>query len=160
MGYNKLIYVLALLWGMTLSVQAQQTPCTGSEYTSNQDFFRASASALSGDATASKKKAVITARTQISNQIKQQAQSAIASQNQWGEAETTQFLSVVQAVIQQEVAGLKVICEEGKQTGGKYQTSVVVELTKADVLAHILTQVKGHGTLKGVFDEGKFKQAF
>lgn len=160
MRYNKFIYVLILLWGMVVAIQAQQVPCTGSEYTSNQDFFRASASALSGDATASKKKAVITARTQISTQIKQKAQSAIASQSQWGETETTQFLSVVQAVIQQEVAGLKVICEEGTQTGGKYQTSVVVELPKAGVLTHILAQVKGHSTLKGVFDEGKFKQAF
>lgn len=39
---------------MSTWAQAQSTPCTGNAYSTNADFFRASASAQSGDATASK----------------------------------------------------------------------------------------------------------
>lgn len=71
MKYYKFIYFLAFVLGISTWAQAQSTPCTGNTYSTNADFFRASASAQSGDATASKKKAIITARTAITNQIKQ-----------------------------------------------------------------------------------------
>ena len=57
MKYYKFIYFLAFVLGMSTWAQAQSTPCTGNAYSTNADFFRASASAQSGDATASKKKA-------------------------------------------------------------------------------------------------------
>lgn len=145
---------------MSTLVQAQNTPCTGSEYSTNADFFRASASAQSGDATASKKKATITARTTVANQIKAKAEMAAKSQSKFGSAELAQFLDVVQMATQQEAAHLKVICENSRQNGGKYQTDVVVELSKAKVLSTIISQVKSDDKLKGIFDEGKFKQAF
>ena len=63
MKYYKFIYFLAFVLGMSTWAQAQSTPCTGNAYSTNADFFRASASAQSGDATASKKKAVIAARS-------------------------------------------------------------------------------------------------
>ena len=50
--------------------------CIRDRYSTNADFFRASASAQSGDATASKKKAVIAARTAITSQIKAKAEMA------------------------------------------------------------------------------------
>ena len=55
MKYYKFIYFLAFVLGMSTWAQAQSTPCTGNAYSTNADFFRASASAQSGDATASKK---------------------------------------------------------------------------------------------------------
>lgn len=160
MKYYKLICLLTLFLGMSTWVQAQNAPCTGSEYNTNAEFFRASASAQSGDATASKKKAVITARTTITNQIKAKAEMAAKSQSKFGNAELTQFLDLIQMATQQEAANLKVICENSRQTGGKYKTDVVVELPKAAVLSTIISQVKSDDKLKGIFEEGKFKQAF
>lgn len=160
MKYYKLICLLTLFLGMSTWVQAQNAPCTGSEYSTNAEFFRASASAQSGDATASKKKAVITARTTITNQIKAKAEMAAKSQSKFGNAELTQFLDLIQMATQQEAANLKVICENSRQTGGKYKTDVVVELPKAAVLSTIISQVKSDDKLKGIFEEGKFKQAF
>lgn len=156
----KFICLLTFFFGMSTLVQAQNKPCTGSEYSTNADFFRASASAQSGDATASKKKATITARTTVANQIKAKAEMAAKSQSKFGSAELAQFLDVVQMATQQEAAHLKVICENSRQNGGKYQTDVVVELSKAKVLSTIISQVKSDDKLKGIFDEGKFKQAF
>ena len=52
--------------------------------------------AQSGDATASKKKAIITARTAITNQIKAKAEMAAKSQNKFGNAEWEQFLDLIQ----------------------------------------------------------------
>lgn len=80
MKYYKFIYFLAFVLGMSTWAQAQSTPCTGNAYSTNADFFRASASAQSGDATASKKKAVIAARTAITSQIKAKAEMAAKSQ--------------------------------------------------------------------------------
>lgn len=156
----KFICLLTVLFAMATLVQAQNTPCSGSEYNTNADFFRASASAQSADATASKKKAMSTARTTITGGIKAKAEMAAKSQTQISGTNMTQFLELVQRVTLQQAANLKVICENSRQTGGKYKTVLVVELSKEAVLAGIIDEVKSDDTLKGVFEEGKFKQAF
>ena len=156
----KFICLTTVLFAMSTLAQAQSGPCTGSQYSTNAEFFRASASSQSGDATASKKKATITARTTITNQIKAKAEMAAKSQSKFSNEDSAQFLELVQMVMQQQGARLKVICENSQQTGGKYKTDVVVELAKAEVLAGIIAQVKGNEKLKAVFEEGKFKQAF
>lgn len=126
---------------MSTWAQAQSTPCTGNAYSTNADFFRASASAQSGDATASQKKAVIAARTAITSQIKAKAEMAAKSQK-FGNAEWEQFSDLIHMATQQEAANLKVICENSRQSGGKYKTDVVVELPKAGVLSTIINQIK------------------
>ena len=147
MKYYKFIYFLAFVLGISTWAQAQSTPCTGNTYSTNADFFRASASAQ-------------TARTAITNQIKAKAEMAAKSQNKFGNAEWEQFLDLIQMVTQQEAANLKVICENSRQNGGKYKTDVVVELPKAGVLSTIINQIKSDDKLKGLFEESKFKQAF
>ena len=160
MKYYKFIYFLAFVLGMSTWAQAQSTPCTGNAYSTNADFFRASASAQSGDATASKKKAVIAARTAITSQIKAKAEMAAKSQKKFGNAEWEQFSDLIHMATQQEAANLKVICENSRQSGGKYKTDVVVELPKAGVLSTIINQIKSDDKLKGLFEESQFKQAF
>ena len=145
---------------MSTWAQAQSTPCTGNAYSTNADFFRASASAQSGDAPASKKTAVIAARTAITSQIKAKAEMAAKSQKNFGNAEWEQFSDLIHMATQQEAANLKVICEYSRQSGGKYKTDVVVELPKAGVLSTIINQIKSDDKLKGLFEESQFKQAF
>ena len=151
MKYYKFIYFLAFVLGMSTWAQAQSTPCTGNAYSTNADFFRASASAQSGDATASKKKAVIAARTAITSQIKAKAEMAAKSQKKFGNAEWEQFSDLIHMATQQE---------NSRQSGGKYKTDVVVELPKAGVLSTIINQIKSDDKLKGLFEESQFKQAF
>ena len=160
MKYFKLICFLTALSGVPVPGQAQNSPCTGDEYSTNATFFRAAASAQSGDATVSKKKAKITARTTIASQIKAKAEAAVKSQSKLGSEETALFLDLVQSVTRQEAANLKVICENSWQTEGKYKTAIVVELPKATILAGIIEQIKSDDKLKGIFDENKFKQSF
>ena len=151
MKYYKFIYFLAFVLGMSTWAQAQSTPCTGNAY---------STSAQSGDATASQKKAVIAARTAITSQIKAKAEMAAKSQKKFGNAEWEQFSDLIHMATQQEAANLKVICENSRQSGGKYKTDVVVELPKAGVLSTIINQIKSDDKLKGLFEESQFKQAF
>ena len=160
MKYCNFIYFLAFVLGMSTWAQAQSTPCRGNGYSTNADFFLASASAQSGDATASKKKAVIAARTAITSQIKAKAEMAAKSQKKFGNAEWKQFSDLIHMATQQEAANLKVICENSRQSGGKYKTDVVVELPKAGVLSTINNQIKSDDKLKGLFEESQFKQAF
>lgn len=160
MKYYKFIYFLAFVLGMSTWAQAQSTPCTGNAYSTNADFFRASASAQSGDATASKKKAVIAARTAITSQIKAKAEMAAKSQKKFGNAEWEQFSDLIHMATQQEAANLKVICENSRQSGGKYKTDVVVELPKAGVLSTIINQIKSDDKLKGLLKKASLSKRF
>ena len=147
----KFISLLAVFFAVTTLTHAQNAgPCTGSEYATDAEFFRAYASAQSSDATASKKKAMTGARTALENQIKTKAEAA----------DIAQFNSLIQGVIQQEVVKMKVICENSEQAGGRYKTHIVVEVTKASVLTNIVNSAKSDEKLKANFEEGKFKQAF
>ena len=85
---------------------------------------------------------------------------AAKSQKKFGNAEWEQFSDLIHMATQQEAANLKVICENSRQSGGKYKTDVVVELPKAGVLSTIINQIKSDDKLKGLFEESKFKQAF
>lgn len=78
----------------------------------------------------------------------------------FGNAEWEQFSDLIHMATQQEAANLKVICENSRQSGGKYKTDVVVELPKAGVLSTIINQIKSDDKLKGLFEESQFKQAF
>ena len=138
MKYYKFIYFLAFVLGMSTWAQAQSTPCTGNAYSTNADFFRAA----------------------ITNQIKAKAEMAAKSQKKFGNAEWEQFSDLIHMATQQEAANLKVICENSRQSGGKYKTDVVVELPKAGVLSTIINQIKSDDKLKGLFEESQFKQAF
>ena len=76
----KFISLLAVFFAVTTLTHAQNAgPCTGSEYATDAEFFRAYASAQSSDATASKKKAMTGARTALENQIKTKAEAAAKS---------------------------------------------------------------------------------
>ena len=153
----KFISLLAVFFAVTTLTHAQNAgPCTGSEYATDAEFFRAYASAQSSDATASKKKAMTGARTALENQIKTKAEAAAKSQTKISGADIAQFNSLIQGVIQQEVVKMKVICENS----GRYKTHIVVEVTKASVLTNIVNSAKSDEKLKANFEEGKFKQAF
>ncbi|RGF16613.1 hypothetical protein [Phocaeicola massiliensis] len=157
----KFISLLAVFFAVTTLTHAQNAgPCTGSEYATDAEFFRAYASAQSSDATASKKKAITGARTALENQIKTKAEAAAKSQTKISGADIAQFNSLIQGVIQQEVVKMKVICENSEQAGGRYKTHIVVEVTKASVLTNIVNSAKSDEKLKANFEEGKFKQAF
>ena len=141
----KFISLLAVFFAVTTLTHAQNAgPCTGSEYATDAEFFRAYASAQSSDATASKKK----------------ARTGAKSQTKISGADIAQFNSLIQGVIQQEVVKMKVICENSEQAGGRYKTHIVVEVTKASVLTNIVNSAKSDEKLKANFEEGKFKQAF
>ena len=152
----KFISLLAVFFAVTTLTHAQNTgPCTGSEYATDAEFFRAYASAQSSD-----KKAMTGARTALENQIKTKAEAAAKSQTKISGADIAQFNSLIQGVIQQEVVKMKVICENSEQAGGRYKTHIVVEVTKASVLTNIVNSAKSDEKLKANFEEGKFKQAF
>ena len=157
----KFISLLAVFFAVTTLTHAQNAgPCTGIEYATDAEFFRAYASAQSSDATASKKKAMTGARTALENQIKTKAEAAAKSQTKISGADIAQFNSLIHGVIQQEVVKMKVICENSEQAGGRYKTHIVVEVTKASVLTNIVNSAKSDEKLKANFEEGKFKQAF
>lgn len=160
MKYYRLFSLLVVLFITMTLAHAQNVPCTGSEFTSNAQFFRAYASAISSDATASKKKAMVNARTAISSQMNAKGESAAKSQSKINGTNMTQLIELIQIAVRQKAANLKVICENSEQTNGKYKTHLVVELAKNDILTEIIEQVKSENNLKGLFEEGKFAQAF
>lgn len=156
----KLISLIVLLFAIATYVNAQNGPCKGDQYITNADFFRASASASSSDATASKKKAAGSARTAIVSLVNTKAETAAKSQSKISGASMTQLIELIHIAIRQEAMNMKVICENNGQANGKFNTDVVVELVKVNVLTSIISQVKSDDSLKGSFEEDKFRQAF
>lgn len=156
----RLISLIAAVWMAIALSHAQDVPCTGSQYATDAAFFRTYASALSSDATASKKKAIVKARSAISLQINARGEEAARSQTRINGADKARLAELIQIATRQKAAALKVVCEQSGQAGGKYKTHLVVEIAKADVLAEILLQVKSDDSLKELFEEEKFKQAF
>ena len=74
----KFISLLAVFFAVTTLTHAQNAgPCTGSEYATDAEFFRAYASAQSSDATASKKKAMPVPEQPLKTKIKNKKQKLL-----------------------------------------------------------------------------------
>lgn len=160
MKFYKVFGLSLALWATATLAQAQNGPCTGSQYVTDAQFFRATASAVSSDVTASKKKATGNARTSLTNQIATKGDAAAKTQSKIAGTDMPQLVELIQIAIRQEAMNMKVVCENSDQANGKYNTSIVVELTKAKVLSSIIEQVKSEAKIKANFEEEKFRQAF
>ncbi len=150
-------YVILLCISFALNGFAQNKSCTGSEYTTNELFYRASANGSSMDVTASKKKALSNARNAIITDIFSKIESAIGKQK--GDAMyKKKMLDISMAAIRQEAGNIKVICENSNQINQKYESNVVVEINKESVITKIINQITSDNTLKPLFDVDLFKK--
>lgn len=141
-------------------------PCSGPQFMTNNEYFRASAMGLSSDMNIAKQKAMSTARTQLAQAIETQVKAVTddyASSYQMGEDEEAKrrFQELSLQVTKQTLSGVRVICEETmKSPEGKYKVYVALELAGNEIMEATVNRIKDDDKLRIDFEYEKFKQIF
>lgn len=156
--------------GSSKAVVAQDVaidvPCSGPEFHTNKEYFRASAMGLSTDMSIAKKKAMTDVRAEIATAVNVTVKSVTdnyASSYQQGENEESKsrFQNLTRTVVNQNLGGTRVICEKTMKTpDGKYKVYVAMELAGNEILEAMANRIKNDDKLRIDFDYEKFKKVF
>lgn len=139
-------------------------PCSGPEFFTDGEVFRANSIGESIDLSVSKRRAMTNARAQLAASIQTTVKSVTdnyvrSSENNNDENLEERFESLNREVVNQELRGIRKICERYFHTPeGKYKTYVAIELSAQELVSAYHSRLQN---IKGIdFDYEKFKQTF
>lgn len=141
-------------------------PCSGPEYQSNSEYFRASSMGLSTDMTIAKKKAMSSANAEIAAAIQTKMKSVTddyfnSYQNGENDESKRRFEGMSRAVVDQTLRGLRIICEKTmKSPEGNYKVYLTVELAGDELVNALTNKIKADEKLRTDFEYEKFKKVF
>lgn len=141
-------------------------PCSGSQYFSSTEAFRANSIGESLDQVISKKKALTNARAQLAESISTTVKTVTdnyvnSRESNNREAASERFESLNREIVNQQLSGIKVICERQTQTQeGRYKTYVALELSANDLINSYNSRLTQDEQLKVDYDYEKFKKVF
>ncbi len=140
--------------------------CSGPEYFSNAEYFRANQVGESVDQATAKKKAMSNARADLASAVQTTVKGVVDNYvnsrelNNVEEAEE-RFESLTREVIDQKLTGVKTICEKTTKTDeGKYKTYVALELSGDDLMNAMNERLSKDAKLKIDYDYEQFKKTF
>ncbi len=143
-----------------------QQYCSGSEFFSDKKFFRSNSVGESMDQATSKKKAMINAKGDLASFINTTIKSTIDNYVNSRETNNREDLQkrlegLTREVVDQEMAGIKVICEKLTKTqNANYKTYLALELNGEDLVKAIQKRLSGDEKLRNDYDYEKFKATF
>ncbi|MEQ8423549.1 MAG: LPP20 family lipoprotein [Cyclobacteriaceae bacterium] len=141
-------------------------PCSGPEFFTDGEVFRANSIGESIDLTVSKRKAMTDARSQlaasIQTTVKAVTDSYVNSTESNNEEQLEErFESLNREVVSQELRGIRKICERYFRTReGKYKTYVAIELSAQDLVTAYHDRLSKIQGLQIDYDYEKFKKTF
>lgn len=142
-------------------------PCSGPDFQDNKEFFRASNFGESLNQNIAKKKAIENARAELAGKISATIKGVTdnyvkSSEFNNKEEALARFEQNNRTVINQELQGMKTICEKlvKVQSSGKYKFYIAVELSGADLLKSYNETLSKDETLKVDYNYEKFKSTF
>ena len=140
--------------------------CSGPEFQSDNEYFRASQVGESVDQATAKKKATSNARADLAAAIETQVKGVIDNyvnsreMNNLEEAEE-RFESLTREVINQKLTGVKTICEKTTKTStGNYKTYIALELAGDELMNAMNERLSQDDKLKIDYDYEQFKKTF
>lgn len=140
--------------------------CSGPEFQSNNEFFRANQVGESVDQATAKKKAMSNARADMASAIETQVKGVIDNyvnsreMNNVEEAEE-RFESLTREVINQKLNGVKTLCEKTTKTStGNYKTYIALELAGDELMNAMNERLSQDDKLKIDYDYEQFKKTF
>lgn len=145
---------------------AIEVPCSGPEFMTNKEYFRASSMGLSTDMTIAKKKALSSVRTEIATAINAKVKAVTddyVSSYQQGEKDESKrrFQELSRTVVEQQLSGTRIICEKTmKSPDGNYKVYVAMELAGNEILNAMTNRIKNDDKLRIDFEYEKFKKVF
>ncbi len=141
--------------------------CSGEEFFSNNEFFRANGLGESMDQATAKKKALSNARADlasaISTTIKGTIDNYVNSREMNNKEEVEErFEGLTREVINQELKGTKTICQKAVKVtdSGNYKYYVALELSGQNLISAMNERLGSDEKLKIDYDYEKFKQTF
>ena len=141
-------------------------PCTGPEYRTDKETFRASGMGYSSDMNIAKNKALLNARAELATSINSTIKRVLdnyASSYQMGEEEEakSKFQDMARSIVNQQLQGSVITCEKLMKTPeGKYRAYVCVELGGPEVINKVNNSVKNEDKLRIDYEYEKFKDVF
>lgn len=145
---------------------AIEVPCSGPEFMTNKEYFRASAMGLSTDMSIAKKKALSSARTEIATAISSKvdvvAEDYVSSYQQGEKDESKRRMQEMsRTVAKQQLSGTRIICEKTmKSPDGNYKVYISMELAGKEIMDAMANRMKNDDKLKIDFEYEKFKKVF
>ena len=141
--------------------------CTGPEFQSNDQYFRASAIGESMDQETARKKAMSNARAQLAASINTHVKAVVdnyvnSREMQNREEVGERYEALAREVIDERLSGTKEICREPVQVAatGNYKYYVCIELSGQELLSKYNERLSGDERLRIDYDYEKFKETF
>lgn len=141
--------------------------CSGPEYFSNDEFFRANGLGESMDQATARKKAFSNARADLASAVNTTIKGTIdnyVNSREFNNVEEVEerFEGLTREVINQELKGTKTICSKAVKVTdtGNYKYYVAIELSGQDLLSSMNERLGSDERLKIDYDYEKFKETF
>ncbi|MEJ7644498.1 MAG: hypothetical protein WKF87_07870 [Chryseolinea sp.] len=141
-------------------------PCSGSDYFTTTKFFRANSIGESQDQVTSKKKALSNARAELAASIQTTVKAVTDNYTNSREMNNKEqveerFEQLNREIVDQQLSGLKTICEKLVKTNqDTYKTYVAIELSAEDLVTKYNERLSKDDRLKIDYDYEKFKETF
>ena len=141
-------------------------PCSGSDFFTTKEFFRANSLGESMDQVTSKKKAMTNARNDLAQAIQTTVKTVtdnyVNSRTMNNREELEQrFESLNREVVDQSLSGVRTLCEKTVSTAqGNYKTYVALELSADELVSKYNERLSKDERLKIDYDYEKFKETF
>jgi len=140
--------------------------CSGPEFQTNNEYFRASQVGESLDQAVSKKKALSNAKAELASSIETTMKATFDNYvnsrelNNIEEVEE-RYEGLSREVVNQKLNGIRTICEKlTKTTDGKYKTYIAIELAGDEIMSAMNQRLPADAKLKIDYDYEKFKATF
>jgi hypothetical protein len=141
-------------------------PCSGPDYFTNKNFFRANSLGESMDLVASKKKAMDNARAELAASIQSTVKTVtdnylVSREFNNKEELEERFEQLNRTIVNQTLSGIKTICEKQVKTDkGNFKTYVAIELSASDIVSKYHESLSKEERLRIDYDYEKFKETF
>jgi hypothetical protein len=140
--------------------------CSGEEYTSDKDYFRASATGESMSREAAKKMARSNAEARLARSIN--ATIEIVTDNYVNSSKfnnveevTETFNDLARTVVDQQLSGAITACERLTQkTDGSYVSYMAIELSGSDLVSKYNERLSQDERIRAEYNYEKFKETF
>lgn len=141
-------------------------PCSGLDFFTNKNYFRANSIGESLDQVVSKKKALSNARADLASTVKILVESVVDNYVKSSELNNLEqveerFEGLNREIIKEELVGIKIICEKlTKTTEGKFKTYIAIELSAQKLVDKFHERMMKDDLLMIDYDYEKFKDTF
>ena len=141
-------------------------PCSGPDYFTSKQYFRANSIGESQDQVTSKKKALANARAELAASIQTTVKAVTDNYTNSREMNNKEqveerFEQLNREIVDQKLTGIKTICEKLMKTGSAtYKTYIAIELSADDLVATYNERLSKDDRLKIDYDYEKFKETF